>query len=296
MNGRHRIKNGYQVADCLYQLVNDDILPGLSIDSDEFWSSLVDIFEEFIPRNKQLLAERENLQQKINQWHLDKNNLPFSQEQYEEFLKQIGYLVTEQEDFLIGTENVDAEVADIAGPQLVVPLMNARFALNAANARWGSLYDALYGSDVIDFDNGGEATKTYNPIRGLRVQKYGREFLDSSIPLTNASHHDAVLYYVANNKLRVKLSTGKETTLIKPEQFKGFKGLVNHPNSVLFYHNNLHLELQFDKDDVVGKTDAAHIKNIILGNSESYMCAIMFRERGVCTTATLSLYQRCSVF
>jgi malate synthase len=264
MISRQKIKKGYLVADCLYELVNDDVLPGLSITATEFWSSTADILEEFIPWNKKLLEERENLQQKINQWHLDKTNLPFSQSQYEGFLKQIGYLVSEQDDFLIGTDNVDSEVAVIAGPQLVVPLMNARFAINAANARWGSLYDALYGSDVIGIDNGGEATKAYNPVRGLRVQKYGRDFLNSSIPLNNASHHDVVHYFVVNNMLRVKLSSGKETTLVKAEQFKGFKGLVNHPDSVLFYHNGLHLELQIDKDDVVGKTDAANVKNIIL--------------------------------
>ncbi|KGJ90909.1 malate synthase G [Colwellia psychrerythraea] len=263
------IKHGYKVAGCLYNLVNHEVLPGLTINAEHFWDSVAEVLAEFTPRNQQLLATRASLQAQIDVWHTDSANQPFNQQRYELFLKEIGYLVEEKADFTISTNNVDDEVARIAGPQLVVPLKNARFSLNAANARWGSLYDALYGTDVIGDDNGAKQTKEFNPIRGRRVQAYARRFLDDTLPLTSGSHIDAVKYHIVKKEFTVTLFSGEQVQLKQPEKFVGYNGTINCPSSLLCRHNGLHIEIQIDKDNVVGKTDAAAVKDVVLESALS---------------------------
>ncbi|WP_293746538.1 malate synthase G [uncultured Paraglaciecola sp.] len=263
-------QHGYKIADCLYSLVNLDVLPGLHINQDEFWRAVADVLNEFIPINKALLATRDELQAKIDNWHLGKLNVPFSQKEYQQFLTDIDYLVPEQDDFEITTQNVDSEVALIAGPQLVVPLMNARFALNAANARWGSLYDALYGSDVIVADQNSEnKSGEYDPIRGRKVQVFVRNFLDGSLPLAQGSHHDAVKYKVDNKRLIVELNTGSRVNLKDDSQFVGFNGSLDNPTAILCINNGLHVSILIDKNNPIGNTDAAGIKDVVLESALS---------------------------
>ncbi|MFT6990526.1 MAG: malate synthase [Paraglaciecola sp.] len=263
-------EHGYKIADCLHRLVNNDVLPGLHISQQEFWQAATDVLNEFIPRNKALLATRDLLQSKIDIWHIDNVNTPFSHVKYQQFLTEIGYLVPQQSDFQITTENVDPEVALIAGPQLVVPLMNARFALNAANARWGSLYDALYGSDVIvDAPDNKKATTGYDPIRGQKVQAFARDFLDQSLPLTQGSHHAAVKYKIHKQILIIELNTGSLVHLKDPSQFVGFNGLIEAPNAILCINNGLHIDIQIDANNTIGKTDAAGVKDVVLESALS---------------------------
>jgi malate synthase len=263
------IKHGYKVAESLYNLVEHEILPGTGIDAEDFWQSLANIFDEFTPKNEALLAIRQNLQNKIDAWHLDPINQNFEQQKYQDFLTEIGYLVKEQEDFSISTSYVDEEVATVAGPQLVVPLMNARFALNAANARWGSLYDALYGTDVIDDSNSAEVTKHYNPIRGEKVQAYARQFLDDVLPLNQGSHVEVISYQVANGKLVVTLQNGQQVNLVNQEKFVAFKGDEQNPSAILFKNNGLHVEIKIDPSMPVAKTDQASVADIILESALS---------------------------
>ena len=266
-------EHGYKIADCLYNLVNREVLPGLQVNQQDFWRDVANVFDEFIPRNKALLATRETLQSKIDSWHLDNLNRAFSQQKYQQYLSDIGYLVPELNDFQITTENVDAEVALIAGPQLVVPLMNARFALNAANARWGSLYDALYGSDVIvDEPNesfGSNLPTGYDPIRGQKVQMFVRDFLDDSLPLTQGSHHNVVKYKIDNQQLSIELNTGSLVNLKDMTQFVGFNGTPENPNAILCINNGLHIEIQMDKNNLIGQTDAAGVKDVVLESALS---------------------------
>jgi malate synthase len=266
-------EHGYKIADCLYNLVNREVLPGLQVNQQDFWRDVANVFDEFIPRNKALLATRETLQSKIDSWHLDNLNRAFSQQKYQQYLSDIGYLVPELNDFQITTENVDAEVALIAGPQLVVPLMNARFALNAANARWGSLYDALYGSDVIvDEPNesfGSNLPTGYDPIRGQKVQMFVRDFLDDSLPLTQGSHHNVVKYKIDNQQLIIELNTGSLVNLKDMTQFVGFNGTPENPNAILCINNGLHIEIQMDKNNLIGQTDAAGVKDVVLESALS---------------------------
>lgn len=273
-------EHGYKIADCLYNLVNHEVLPGLQVNQQDFWRDVANVFNEFIPRNKALLATRETLQSEIDRWHLDNLHNPFSQQKYQQFLTEIGYLVPEQGDFQITTENVDAEVALIAGPQLVVPLMNARFALNAANARWGSLYDALYGSDVIvddpyeDVDDSYEDVDSnisagYNPIRGQKVQTFARHFLDDSLPLTQGSHHDAIKYKIDEQQLIIALNTGSLVNLKDMSQFVGFNGTSENPSAILCINNGLHVEIQIDENNLIGKSDAAGVKDVVLESALS---------------------------
>jgi len=263
------IKHGYKVAESLYNLVEHEVLPGTGIDAESFWQSLANVFDEFTPKNQALLATRQTMQDKIDAWHVAPQNQPFDASVYQEFLTDIGYLVPEQEDFSISTSYVDEEVATVAGPQLVVPLMNARFALNAANARWGSLYDALYGTDVIGSDNNAEVTKTYNAIRGARVQAYARRFLDDVIPLTQGSHIEVTSYQVSGGKLVVTLDKGQRVSLVKPEKFVGFKGDKQNPSAILFKNNGLHIEIKIDPSMPVAKSDPASVADIILESALS---------------------------
>ena len=262
-------EHGYKVAHCLHTFINHEVLPGLRINQQDFWLAVADVLNEFIPRNQALLNARVVLQAKIDNWHLSNANRAFSQQAYQQFLTEIGYLVPEQGDFQISTENVDPEVALIAGPQLVVPLMNARFALNAANARWGSLYDALYGSDVIVDDLKQEKIAGYDPIRGQKVQTFARDFLDISLPLINGSHHDAVNYKVYNQQLIITLNTGDQVSLKDVSQFVGFNGSEENPSTILCIHNGLHIEIQIDENNLIGQTDAAGVKDLVLESALS---------------------------
>ncbi len=251
------------VAESLLQFVNFQLLPHLELSEAEFWSGLELIVDKFTPRNTALLIIRDQMQAKIDNWHKRNRGQQIDMASYREFLKEISYLLDEGEDFQIGTENVDEEIAKLAGPQLVVPVKNARFALNAANARWGSLYDALYGTDVIPEEGGAERSDTYNPVRGEKVIAIAREFLDQACPLVGASHTEAQTYQILDKQLRVKLKQGV-TTLVDAAQLQAYCGETESPSLLLFKNNGLHIEVQIDSDSAIGKTDPAGVKDIVL--------------------------------
>ena len=212
-----------QVAEQLLQFINERVLPGSGVEQDAFWNGFEQLIHDLSPKNKALLARRDELQEAIHQWHKEnKGNIEF--DNYKAFLQEIGYLEPSVEPFKVETENVDDEVAVQAGPQLVVPLSNARYAINAANARWGSLYDALYGTDVISDEDGAEAGKAYNPVRGDKVIDFAKKFLDQSVALKDASHKEVTSYTVVGGALQVTLANGNTTTLEEPEKFVGRKG------------------------------------------------------------------------
>ncbi len=244
-------------------LINE-VLPGLDVDVDHFWSSLSEIFYKFAPQNKTLLETRESLQSQIDQWHLDHPLDKFNFHDYKDFLKAIGYLVDEGPDFVVNTNNVDPEIALIAGPQLVVPVMNARFALNAANARWGSLYDALYGTDMISEADGADKTGPYNPVRGQKVIDFAKQFLDQYFALENGSYNDVINLSVKDSQLSCELKDGAKTFLQDSTKFVGVAGEIDQPNSILLKNNNLHVEIQIDRDHSIGATDPAGIKDIVM--------------------------------
>ena len=261
----HRIEcAGLQVDEALHALLVNDIAPGTGVDPDTFWQGVADIWATLGPENQRLLAERESLQKQIDQWHQEHKGEAFDAAAYEAFLREIGYLHPEPEPFSISTENVDAEIAHIAGPQLVVPVMNARYALNAANARWGSLYDALYGTDAIPEDKGAERGGAYNPIRGDRVIAWARDFLDTHCALTGGTHADATAYAIQAGTLSVQQASGDSATLAEPSLFVGYTGNADAPESVLLCHNGLHIEIQIDATHPVGATDAAGVKDVCL--------------------------------
>jgi malate synthase len=256
-----RIKHGdLDIAKELYDLVAKEIAPGTGVEPDAFWSSFEKVLAEFTPRNRALLARRDELQARIDDWH--RANPKFDLSAYKAFLKDIGYLVEEGPDFSISTESVDEEIATLAGPQLVVPVRNARYALNAANARWGSLYDALYGTDVISEEGGAEKGKGYNPVRGDKVIAFARQFLDDTFPLATGSHKDATKYAVANGQLVVTLKGGETTGLKDAAKFVGYAGEAAAPSGVLLKNNGLHVEIQIDAGHPIGKTDAANVKDL----------------------------------
>lgn len=257
-------KGGLQIAKVLYDLITDKILPGTGVDCDAYWSSFDQIVHELAPKNKALLQKRDQLQSQIDAWHKARKGQQIEMAEYKAFLTEIGYLVAEGEGFSVTTQNVDPEIATIAGPQLVVPVMNARYALNAANARWGSLYDALYGTDVIPEQEGADKGKGYNPVRGNKVIAYARKFLDQSVPLAKGSHGDATGYQIDNGALQVSLQDGSKTGLKDSAQFVGYQGDVANPSALLLVNNQLHIEIQIDSNDVIGKDDAAHVKDIVL--------------------------------
>ncbi|MFP5430306.1 MAG: malate synthase G [Gammaproteobacteria bacterium] len=258
-----RIKHGdLEIAKELYDLVANEIAPGSGVEPSAFWSAFEKVAVELAPKNKALLAKRDDLQAKIDAWH--RANPSFPHAEYKAFLKEIGYLVEEGADFQISTQNVDEELALLAGPQLVVPVRNARYALNAANARWGSLYDALYGTDVISEEGGAEKGKGYNPVRGDKVIAFARNFLNETFPLAAGSHVDATLYAVEGGQLVVTLKNGEKTGLKNAAQFAGFTGDAAAPAGVLLKNNGLHVEIQIDAAHHVGKTDAAHVKDLLV--------------------------------
>ena len=253
-----------RIARPLYEFVNTEAIPGTGVSADAFWVGLGALVDELAPRNKALLHERDILQAQIDAWHLANRGKPTDQAAYLEFLRGIGYLLPEPADFSIGTSNVDAEIASIAGPQLVVPVTNARYALNAANARWGSLYDALYGTDVIPEDGGATRTGGYNKIRGARVTARARQLLDQMAPLADASHCDAIAYELDGASLAVALKGKRQSGLARPEQFVGYRGNVTGLSSVLLKHNGLHIELVIDRSRMIGKDDPAGIADVML--------------------------------
>ncbi len=255
---------GLKVAKPLYDLVKDEIAPGIGIDPEAFWRSFGEIVQDLAPRNRELLAKRDALQAQIDAWHLEHRGEPWDAEAYRAFLSEIGYLVPEGPDFLVSTTNVDPEIAEIAGPQLVVPVSNARYALNAANARWGSLYDALYGTDAIPYEEGFEPGPDYNPRRGARVIARAAAFLDEAAPLNRGSHADACGYKVENVKLVVCLPDNSQTMLTDPEQFIGYRGTPEQPEAILLAHHGLHVEIQIDREHLIGKDSAAGVADILL--------------------------------
>lgn len=249
------------VAPVLCGLIENEILPDLAINADEFWQLFSTVVDEFSPRNATLLARRSELQQHIDQWFIDHADQSYSSDEQLQFLRDIGYIVDDVEDFTITTHNADDAIARIPGPQLVVPVKNARYALNATNARWGSLYDALYGGDVIEPPT---PTKGYDASRGNKVIDYSRAFLDQAVPLASGSHKDATAYTVSNSQLMITDAQQQSLALQNTAQFTGYRGDANSPSAILLCNNQLHIELQFDKNGIIGKDDAANIQDIIL--------------------------------
>ncbi|WP_269618513.1 malate synthase G [Zhongshania sp. BJYM1] len=255
--------SGLQIADVLYRLVNDEVAPGTGISPDTFWAAFADILKDLAPKNRELLQKREQIQAQIDDWHRA-NAGKFDAATYKAFLQDINYLLPEPADFNVSTENVDEEIATLAGPQLVVPVMNARYALNAANARWGSLYDALYGTNVISEADGADKGKGYNPVRGAKVIAYARQFLDQNTSLSSGSHVDATLYSVVDGVLAVTLADGSVTGLEDPSQFVGYLGDTTAPTNILLINNGLHIDIQIDDQHPIGKDDAARVKDVVL--------------------------------
>ncbi|MFN3574704.1 MAG: malate synthase G [Phenylobacterium sp.] len=269
------ISNTLSVDDLLHAFVEKELLPGTGVEAGAFWAALEKILAEFGPRNAQLLAKRDELQAKIDAWWKDRRGKPFDVAEEIAFLKEIGYLLPEPPAFEIGTQNVDPEIGKVAGPQLVVPVSNGRYALNAANARWGSLYDALYGTDALEPPTGG---KGYDPARGAKVIAYARGVLDRAAPLAAGSHADSAGYAVEGGKLVVKLKDGTTTGLADPAQFVGYRGEAADPAGVLLRHNGLHMEIQVDRTHNVGKDDPAGVADVLV---ESALTAIQDCEDSV---------------
>ena len=264
MSDNYIAKGSLSVSIKLDEFLTSEVLPDLNITSDHFWQSLEAIVQEFGPRNRELLGHRETIQQKIDDWHLSNKGQTHDFESYKSFLKEIGYLTEDKGEFTIETQNVDPEIATIAGPQLVVPVMNARFALNAANARWGSLYDALYGTDMISEDDGATRAGAYNPVRGDKVIAFAKNFLDEHFPLSHGSYNDVSSFSLVDNSLSMRTVSGELTSLKDAAQFQGFQGSTENPSGILLKNNNLHAEIQIDPSHSVGATDKAGIKDVLL--------------------------------
>jgi len=278
MNDRVKIAK-LQVEQGLYQFIERQVLPETIISSTHFWQSFSKIIYLLKEENQQLLITRNHLQQQINQWHQIHQGIEFNFENYKKFLTDISYITAKVPDFSITTNNVDTEVATMAGPQLVVPIMNARFAINAVNARWGSLYDALYGSDIISQDDANKAGNRYNPIRGEKVIQFAKEFLDQSIPLLHGSHQDASSYQITPQQtLIITLIGGQQTQLKDATAFVGYQGNIVNPDALLFIHNDLHIEINFDDNSPIANTDIAGISDVTL---EAALTTIMDCEDSV---------------
>ncbi len=271
-------KGGIQVAQALYDFVNEKAIPGTGIDAEAFWASFDALANELAPKNKALLAKRDDLQAKIDAYHTERKGQPHNAAEYKAFLQEIGYLVAEGEDFQATTASVEPEIATMAGPQLVVPVMNARFALNAANARWGSLYDALYGTNVISEEGGAEKGTGYNKVRGDKVIAWARDFLNEAAPLMSGSHADSTQYAIEGGKLVVTLKDGSTTTLKNASQLVGFNGEFKAPTAILLKNNGLHFEIQIDATSPIGSTDAAGVKDVLM---EAALTTIMDCEDSV---------------
>ena len=267
---------GLTVNSQLADFVNQQLLPGTGISEPHFWQGFADIIDDLSPINRQLLIKREDLQHQIDSYHVAHKH--WDAEHYQQFLTDIGYLVAEPESFCIETDNVEPEIARTAGPQLVVPVSNARFALNAANARWGSLYDALYGTDVLSEEDGAEKGSAYNPVRGFKVMAYARQFLDKATPLENGSHIESTNYSVVNGQLFITLRDSSQTGLKQPAQLVGFQGEAQNPTAILLISHGLHIELQIDHNHPIGSADKAGLKDVVL---EAALTTIMDCEDSV---------------
>ena len=265
LNTEKRVTIGSLSIDpALEALVREEIMPGLGLDAEDFWNSFSQILNDLTPRNRELLEKRDRIQQQIDEWHLNRMGKPHDPQAYQEFLRSIDYLVPEGPDFKITTTGVDPEISQIPGPQLVVPVSNARYALNAANARWGSLLDAAYGTDVIPETEGAERGISYNPQRGEKVFEFVHGVLDASAPLAEGSFSRITGFSVDQGRLRMTLEGGHETGLQNPEQFAGFNGSPENPDSILLKKNGLHLDIQLDRNHPVGKDHPAGICDILL--------------------------------
>jgi len=269
---------GLQVAKVLYDFVNNEAIPGTGVEAAAFWAGADSLIHDLAPKNRALLAKRDELQAQIDAWHQARAGQAHDAAAYKAFLQEIGYLLPEAEDFQATTQNVDEEITHMAGPQLVVPIMNARFALNAANARWGSLYDALYGTDAISEADGASKGPGYNEVRGNKVIAYARAFLDEAAPLENGSHVDSTGYRVEGGKLVVSLKDGSTSGLKDSQQLLGFQGDASAPIAVLLKHNGIHFEIQIDPSSPIGQTDAAGVKDILM---EAALTTIMDCEDSI---------------
>ena len=270
--------HGLQVATELFRFIEDQVLPGTGVDSAKFWAGFDAIVSDLAPKNAALLAERDRIQTAMDAWHTAHPGPITDMPAYRAHLDAIGYTVPVPADVKVTTANVDAELATQAGPQLVVPILNARYALNAANARWGSLYDALYGTDAISEADGADKGKGYNPVRGAKVIAWARQLLDQAAPLEGASHKEAAGYSVQGGQLVVALVNGKATGLLDAAQFVGFQGDAAAPTSILLVHNGLHIDIQINRDTAIGKTDAAGVSDLVL---ESALSTILDLEDSV---------------
>ncbi len=272
------VVGGLRVARPLYDFITNEALPGSGVDPESFWAGVDKVVTDLTPRNDELLARRADLQAQIDRWHRQRVIGGFATADYQRFLTEIGYLQPEPADFTITTPGVDPEITSTAGPQLVVPILNARFALNAANARWGSLYDALYGTDVISEEGGAGKGSSYNTIRGDKVIAYARRFLDDAVPLMDASYLDVARFLVEDGRLEVGLRNDDVTGLADPGQFAGYTGDPSAPDSVLLVNHGLHIEILIDRNSPIGSTDPAGIKDVVL---ESAVTTIMDFEDSV---------------
>ena len=253
-----------EISSDIKEVLENEILPGLDISAEKFWISFEKIIDNFSPRNKALLERRQEIQTLIDEWHISKRGTAHNHDEYRSFLEEIGYIAPQANDFTISTANVDPEIKTIAGPQLVVPVMNARFALNAANARWGSLYDALYGTDMISEEDGAQKAGEYNPKRGDKVISFSKNFLDETIPLQNGSYNDVIGFEFADGNILAQLSNGSTSVLINKDQYQGFVDNGNNAFGLLYKNNNLHFEIQIDKSHPIGEKDPAGIKDILM--------------------------------
>ncbi|MHC8303064.1 malate synthase G [Pseudomonas sp. ZS1P83] len=269
---------GLQVAKVLFDFVNNEAIPGTGLTADKFWAGADKVIHDLAPKNKALLAKRGDIQARIDGWHQSRAGQPHDAVAYKAFLQDIGYLLPEAADFQATTQNVDDEIARMAGPQLVVPVMNARFAINASNARWGSLYDALYGTDAISEADGADKGKGYNKVRGDKVIAFARAFLDEAAPLAAGTHVDSIGYKIVDGKLVVALKGGSNTGLRDDAQLIGFHGDAAAPTAILLKNNGLHFEIQVDASTPVGQTDAAGVKDILM---EAALTTIMDCEDSV---------------
>ena len=293
----NRIQRGdLQVSEVLDKLISEKVCVNIGVEPDKFWDSFNEIVKEFSPRNKALLEERDVLQAKIDNWH--KENKEFDKETYKAFLKEIGYWVEPNDDFEIETSNVDAEISTIAGAQLVVPVMNARFALNAANARWGSLYDALYGTDMISEEDGAERGGAYNEVRGDKVIEFSKNFLNENFPLSSGTYQEIAAFQISDNNLEITLKDQSKVTLEDNDKFEGYSGDVENPSGILLKNNNLHIEIQIDREDSVGKDDLAGIKDILVESAvttiqdcEDSVAAVDGEDKGTVYANWLGLMQ-----
>src|SRR5690606_13378974 len=263
MSERIQIGN-LQVARILYDFINEQAIPGTGVDATAFWKGVDTLIHDLAPKNRALLSKRDELQAKIDAWHQQRAGQPHDAAAYKAFLQEIGYLLPEPADFKVTTENVDEEIATMAGPQLVVPITNARFAINAANARWGSLYDALYGTDAISEEGGAGKGPGYNQVRGDKVIAFARAFLDEAAPLAKGSHSEATGCSIADGPLVVSRAGGSQSGRWQPEKLIGYRGNAAEPSAVLPKNHVPHFEIQTDRSSNIGSTDAPGVKDVLM--------------------------------